>query len=243
MKHNSSVAPEEIEKFSRIADEWWDPTGKFRPLHVINPLRLEFIRSHAGRSGVKSQPLAGLSLIDIGCGGGLLTEPLARMGATVTGIDASARNIAVASLHAEKSGVTVTYRESTAETEAATGVQYDIVTALEILEHVADVDRFMIATCALVKPGGLLFLSTLNRTLKSFALAIVGAEYVLRWLPRGTHSYEKFLTPAEVAEHLRRNGMELVEQKGMVMNPLNRAWRLSDDDLSVNYLLVARKPG
>ena len=235
-KSSSTVDPQEVERFSRIADEWWDERGKFKPLHRINPLRIGFIRDHL----LKNTGMD-VSLLDIGCGGGLICEPMARLGAQVTGIDASEKNIQVAKLHAQRSGLNIDYRATTAEDLQATGAQFDVVLALEIVEHVANVDAFVEAACALVKPGGLMVWSTMNRTAKSFALAIVGAEYVLRWLPRGTHSWKKFLRPSELATPLRQCGMEITEMTGMVMNPLTFKWELNPRDLSVNYLLVAKK--
>ena len=204
--HSSTVDPAEIERFSRIAEEWWDPTGKFAPLHRLNPVRIGYIRDRAAahwqRDALSGTPLQGLSLLDIGCGGGLLSEPMARLGAQVTGVDAAARNIAVAALHAEKQGLAIDYRQGTAEALAESGGQFDIVLALEIVEHVADVELFLKSCGRMVKPGGLLFLSTLNRTAKAWALAIAGAEYVLGWLPRGTHDWKKFLKPSEVVNGL-----------------------------------------
>jgi 2-polyprenyl-6-hydroxyphenyl methylase/3-demethylubiquinone-9 3-methyltransferase len=197
---HSTVDEAEVERFSRIAEEWWDPRGKFAPLHRLNPVRLAFIRDRAAahwrRDALAGLPLEGLSLLDIGCGGGLLCEPMTRLGAEVTGIDAAERNIATARLHAEGQGLAVDYRKTTAEALAAEGRQYDIVLALEIVEHVADIDLFLKTCGQLAKPGGLVFLSTLNRTAKAWALAIAGAEYVLRWLPRGTHDWRKFLNSA-----------------------------------------------
>ena len=240
-RHNSTVDPAEIERFSRIADEWWDPTGKFAPLHRLGPVRIGYIRDraavHWGREALLGQPLQGLSVLDIGCGGGLLSEPMARLGATVAGIDAAARNVAVAALHAEKQGLAIDYRQDTAEALATGGGQYDIVLALEIVEHVADVDLFLASIGRLVKPGGLLFLSTLNRTAKAWALAIAGAEYVLGWLPRGTHDWKKFLKPSEVVRGLAAGGIETKEIVGVVYSPLSRAWSLSKTDLDVNYML------
>jgi len=233
-KSGSTVDADEIERFSRIADEWWDERGKFKPLHRINPVRIGYILEQAG-------PLEGLRLLDIGCGGGLIAEPMARLGASVTAIDASEKNIKVASLHAERGGLTIDYRCTTAEDLLATGAPFDVVLSLEIVEHVADVEAFVAAACGLVKPGGLMIWSTLNRTAKSYALAIVGAEYVLRWLPRGTHTWSKFLKPSELCTQLRRNDMELVDMTGMVMNPLTFKWELNARDVSVNYLLAARK--
>jgi 2-polyprenyl-6-hydroxyphenyl methylase/3-demethylubiquinone-9 3-methyltransferase len=241
----TTVDPAEIERFSRIAEEWWDPAGKFAPLHRLNPVRIGYIRDRAAahwrRDALSGSPLDGLDLLDIGCGGGLLSEPMARLGATVTGVDAAERNIATASLHAEGQGLAIDYRATTAESLAEAAKQYDIVLALEIVEHVADVELFLRTCGALVKPGGLLFLSTLNRTAKSWALAIAGAEYVLRWLPRGTHDWKKFLKPSEVVRGLRGGGIDAQEIVGVVYSPLSRAWSLNKADLDVNYMLYGTK--
>jgi 2-polyprenyl-6-hydroxyphenyl methylase/3-demethylubiquinone-9 3-methyltransferase len=240
----STVDPAEIERFSRIAEEWWDPAGKFAPLHRLNPVRLGYIRDRAARHWQRdalSAPLNGLSALDIGCGGGLLSEPLARLGAEVTGIDAAERNIATARLHAAGQELAIDYRDTTAETLAESGAQFDIVLALEIVEHVADVDLFLRSCGRLAKPGGLVFLSTLNRTAKAWALAIAGAEYVLRWLPRGTHDWRKFLKPSEVVRGLRGGGVEAQEIVGVVYSPLSRAWSLNKNDLDVNYMLYGSK--
>ena len=242
---HTTVDPAEVERFSRIAAEWWDANGKFAPLHRLNPVRLGFIRDHAAhhwqRDPLSEAPLSGLSLLDIGCGGGLLSEPMARLGAQVTGVDAASRNVSVAALHAKGQALAIDYRQGTAEALAASGAQFDIVLALEIVEHVADVDLFLASIGRLVKPGGLLFLSTLNRTAKAWALAIAGAEYLLGWLPRGTHDWRKFLKPSEVVNGLRRGGIEAQEIVGVVYSPLSRAWSLSKSDLDVNYILYGRK--
>jgi 2-polyprenyl-6-hydroxyphenyl methylase/3-demethylubiquinone-9 3-methyltransferase len=239
--HTSTVDPAEVERFSRIAEEWWDPTGKFAPLHRLGPVRIGYVRdraaAHWGREALSGQPLKGLSVLDIGCGGGLLSEPMARLGATVTGVDASARNIAVASLHAGKQELEIDYRQGTAEALANSDARFDIVLALEIVEHVADVDLFLKSISRLVKPNGLLFLSTLNRTAKAWALAIAGAEYILAWLPRGTHDWKKFLKPSEVVRGLEAGGIDTKELVGVVYNPLSRAWSLNKKDLDVNYML------
>jgi 2-polyprenyl-6-hydroxyphenyl methylase/3-demethylubiquinone-9 3-methyltransferase len=236
-----TVDPAEVERFSRIADEWWDPTGKFAPLHRLNPVRIGYVRdrvaAHWQRDALNGDPLQGLSLLDIGCGGGLLSEPMTRLGASVTGVDASSRNIAVAALHAERQGLAIDYRQGTAEALADSGAQFDVILALEIVEHVADVDLFLRSCGRMVKPGGLLFLSTLNRTAKAWALAIAGAEYVLGWLPRGTHDWKKFLKPSEVARGLRAGGVEPQEIVGVVYSPLSRKWSLNKRDLDVNYML------
>ena len=238
---DGTVDPAEIERFSRIADEWWDPTGKFAPLHRLNPVRIAYIRdrvaAHWQRDALNGEPLKGLSLLDIGCGGGLLSEPMTRLGASVTGVDASARNIATASVHAARQDLSIDYRQGTAETLAESGAQFDVVLALEIVEHVADVDLFLRSCGRMVKPGGLLFLSTLNRTAKAWALAIAGAEYVLGWLPRGTHDWKKFLKRSEVARGLRAGGIEPQEIVGVVYAPLSRKWSLNNNDLDVNYML------
>lgn len=242
---HTTVDPAEVERFSRIAQEWWDANGKFAPLHRLNPVRLGFIRdrtaAHWQRDPRSAAPLGGLSLLDIGCGGGLLSEPMARLGASVTGVDAAARNIGVASLHAQGQALSIDYRQGTAEGLAASGARFDIVLALEIVEHVADVDLFLASCSRMVKPGGLLFLSTLNRTAKAWALAIAGAEYLLGWLPRGTHDWRKFLKPSEVVNSLRRSGVETEEIVGVVYSPLGRAWSLSKTDLDVNYMLYGRR--
>jgi 2-polyprenyl-6-hydroxyphenyl methylase/3-demethylubiquinone-9 3-methyltransferase len=238
---HSTVDEGEIERFSRIAEEWWDPNGKFAPLHRLNPTRLGYVRDRAAghwqRDPLSGSPLHGLSLLDIGCGGGLLCEPMARLGAAVTGVDAAQGNIATARRHAEGQGLAIDYRETTAEALAAEGRQFDIVLALEIVEHVADVDLFLRSCGQLTKPGGLVFLSTLNRTAKAWALAIAGGEYLLRWLPRGTHDWKKFLKPSEVVRGLRSGGVETQEIVGVVYSPLSRAWSLNKRDLDVNYML------
>jgi len=244
VSETSTVDKEDVERFSRIAEEWWDENGKFRPLHRINPVRLAYMRDqacrHFKRDAQQIQSLSGLRLIDIGCGGGLLSEPFARMGAKVTAIDASDKNIKVARLHSEKMGLDIDYRCTTPEQICKEGSEaYDIVLALEIVEHVADVPEFLRACTKMVKPGGILFMSTLNRTVKSYAMAIAGAEYVLRWLPRGTHNWKQFLKPSELCSGLRREGMTVTHMTGMVFNPFSNRWRIDDNDLGVNYLLSA----
>jgi 2-polyprenyl-6-hydroxyphenyl methylase/3-demethylubiquinone-9 3-methyltransferase len=237
----STIDPEEIERFSRIAAEWWNPHGKFKPLHVIAPLRIGYVQERIlSHYGVES--LSGLSLLDIGCGGGLIAEPMARLGASVTAIDASAKNIGVANLHAEQSGLTIDYRCTSAEQLLETGAQYDVVLSLEVIEHVANPAEFVRCCFALTKPGGVVIFSTINRTTKAFALAIVGAEYVLRWLPRGTHTFEKFIKPSEFASWIRASGGEVQHMTGMVMNPLSFEWRLDAKDVGVNYFMSAAKP-
>jgi len=239
----SSIDPAEVEKFAAMAEDWWNPKGKFKPLHDLNPVRVRFIRDRAVKHFEKDadslKPLTGLTLLDIGCGGGLLCEPMSRMGATVTGIDATEKNISVASLHAEQMGLNIDYRCMAAE-NLAEKAAYDIILALEVVEHVADVESFVKSISHLLKPGGILFMSTLNRTVKSYALAIVGAEYVLRWLPRGTHDWNKFLRPSELHAYLRHAGLGVKEMKGIVFSPISRSWSLSDN-LDVNYLLAATR--
>ena len=241
----STVDSREIERFSRIADEWWDPAGKFAPLHRLNPVRIAYIRdrtaAHWQRDPLSGHPLAGLSVLDIGCGGGLLCEPMARLGGSVTGLDAVERNVSVAALHAQGQGLAIDYRQGTAERLVSTGELYDLVLALEVVEHVSDVDLFLRSCGALVKPGGLLFLSTLNRTPKAWVLAIAGAEYMLRWLPRGTHDWKKFLKPSEVVRGLADGGVDAQEIVGVVYDPLRRKWSIDARDLDVNYMLYGSK--
>jgi len=239
-----TVDRDEIERFARIAKTWWDPESEFRALHKLNPVRLGFIRDrlarHFGRDIRAVKPFAGLRLLDIGCGGGLVSEPLARLGFDVTGIDAGEAMLEVARGHAAASGVAVDYRRSTAEDLAASGARYDAVLALEVLEHVARPEVFLAAAAGLVTPGGAFVGSTINRTSKAFLFAIVGAEYLLRWLPRGTHDWNKFLRPSELAAGLRRQGLGVRDISGLVYQPLADAWALSRD-LDVNYLLFATK--
>lgn len=241
----SSIDPDEVEQFSRIADEWWDESGKFKPLHDINPVRIGYIKAqlchHFGLNAASIRALEGLSLLDIGCGGGLICEPMARMGAAVTGADASERNIKTASLHAQQSALSIDYHATTAEALVEQGAQFDVVLALEIVEHVADVQAFIDSCCALVKPGGLLVMTTMNRTAKAYAMAIVGAEYILRWLPRGTHDWKKFVRPSEMAAGFERNGLRIADMTGMAFNPLSRTWSLKASDLDVNYLMVGAR--
>ncbi len=236
----STVDPAEIAKFSKLSETWWDPNGKMKPLHRINPLRLAYIRDAAcrkfDRDPKKLDCLSGLRILDIGCGAGLLCEPLTRLGAQLVGVDPSATNIEVAKLHAAKSSLTIDYRCTTIEDMP--NDKFDIVLAMEVVEHVVSVGAFLDRCVALMKPDGLMLVSTLNRTWKSFALAIVGAEYVLRWLPRGTHEWDKFVTPAEVTHHLSRNKLSISDQAGVVYNPLADKWGLSSD-MDVNYMVIA----
>jgi 2-polyprenyl-6-hydroxyphenyl methylase/3-demethylubiquinone-9 3-methyltransferase len=241
----TTAAAEEIAKFSALADSWWDPAGPFKPLHKLNPARLTFIRDQLavrfGRDPAKPMPFQGLTLLDVGCGGGLIAEPMARLGFAVTGIDASERNIAVARLHAERIGLSVTYESATPEELAARSRRYDVVLALEIVEHVPDVAEFMALAAKLVKPGGVLVAATINRTLKALALAKIGAEYILRWLPVGTHDWNKFVRPSEMAAGLRRGGLDLKELKGVSYDLLTDRWILSGD-IDVNYMALAVRP-
>ena len=238
----STVDPAEIEKFQAMAAEWWDENGKFKPLHMLNPCRLDYITSQiAGefdRDLKSPEPFRGLRILDIGCGGGLLSEPMARLGATVVGADAAAGNIPVA----QQSGLEIDYRHTTAEALAEAGEQFDVVLNMEVVEHVASPIDYLIACRTLLKPGGLHICSTLNRNPKSFMMAIVGAEHVMRWLPKGTHEWSKFITPDELFDLLHKAGLTAVDRKGFVFNPITWSWRLSDRDLSVNYVTASLKP-
>ncbi len=242
----TTVDPAEVAKFQAMAEAWWDPEGKFKPLHMLNPCRLDYISrqiaAEFGRDLRGVRPFAGLRLLDIGCGGGLLSEPMARLGAEVVGADAAERNIPVARLHAEQSGLQIDYRHITAEALVAAGERFDVVLNMEVVEHVADPLDYLTACHDLLKPGGLMVCSTLNRNAKSFAMAIVGAEWVMRWLPKGTHDWKKFITPDELYDLLRRSGLRPVDRKGMVFNPVSWRWSLSDRDLSVNYVTTSLRP-
>lgn len=241
-----SVDTSELAKFEAMAAEWWDPMGKFRPLHLMNPVRLDYITrqiaAEYSRDLKAPKPFKGLRILDIGCGGGLLSEPMARLGATVIGADAAEGNLPVARLHAEQSGLEIDYRHTTAEALAAAGEQFDAVLNMEVVEHVADPAAYLSACQDLLKPCGIMICSTLNRTPKSFALAIVGAEYVLRWLPKGTHDWRKFLTPEELTKLLTEAGLDPVDKKGFVFNPIAQSWSISDRDLSVNYVTASVRP-
>jgi 2-polyprenyl-6-hydroxyphenyl methylase/3-demethylubiquinone-9 3-methyltransferase len=241
-----TVDPDEIAKFSAMAAEWWDPTGKFAPLHKFNPVRLTFLRdeicAHFARDPKSRTPFEGLKVLDIGCGGGLLSEPVARMGAEVLGVDASAANVKTATVHAEETGTPVRYRHGTAEEVLAEGQSFDVVLNMEVVEHVADVPAFLRASADLMAPGGMMVIATLNRTARAFALAVVGAEYVLRWLPRGTHDARKFVKPGEIRDALDGSGVNVEPPIGVSYNPLADEWRRSRDP-GVNYMMVARKAG
>lgn len=242
----TTIDPGEVRKFASIAEEWWDPLGKFKPLHKFNPVRLAYIRdaicAHFGRDRREKAPLSGLRLLDVGCGGGLVSEPMRRLGADVTGIDAAMRNIKTAMVHADQQGLSIDYRATTIEAMLSAGSDpFDVVLNLEAVEHVADVDLFLGASADLVKPGGIMLVATINRTLKAFALAKVGAEYVLGWLPRGTHDPRKFQTPDEIRKALIAHGMEPTGIAGFAYQPLLDVWRVVDDP-SVNYMVSASKP-
>jgi 2-polyprenyl-6-hydroxyphenyl methylase / 3-demethylubiquinone-9 3-methyltransferase len=241
----TTIDSAEVARFEQMAQSWWDPKGPMGTLHKFNPVRLAYIRDEAcrrfGRDPRSVRSLEGLRILDVGCGGGVLSEPLARLGAEVTGLDPAAGNITVARLHAERAGVAVEYRGETVEAVVGRGERFDVVLAMEVIEHVADVQAFVTACCQGVRPGGFLAMATLNRTLRAFALAIVGAEYVLGWLPRGTHQWERFVTPEELALAIEASGFEVTDRSGVVYNPLRDRWSLSRD-LAVNYMVLAARP-
>ena len=242
----TTIDPTEVAKFEAMAAEWWDLNGKFKPLHMLNPCRLDYITQQIAeefdRDITANRPFEGLRLLDIGCGGGLLSEPMARLGATVVGADAAAGNIPVAQIHAEQSGLTIDYRNTTAEALAEAGETFDVVLNMEVVEHVADPSAYLRACHDLLRPGGLMICSTINRNPKSFAMAIVGAEYVMRWLPKGTHDWQKFITPDELYALLEGAGLRPVDKKGFVFNPVRWDWSLSSRDLSVNYVTASIRP-
>ncbi len=241
----STIDLAEVERFSAMAAEWWNPSGKFRPLHKFNPVRLTYIKEQVcarfGRNMYDPKAFRGLRILDIGCGGGLLCEPMARLGADVVGADASQTNIEVAKVHAAQSGLEIDYRAQTAEALAADGEKFDIILNMEVVEHVSDVDLFIETCASMVKPGGLMFIATINRTAKARALAIFMAENVLRWLPRGTHQYEKLVKPEEIEKPLARQGMHVMDRTGVFYNVLQDRWNKSRD-LDVNYMLLAERP-
>ena len=246
MAQVNTVDDGEIAKFQAMAAEWWNPNGKFKPLHMLNPCRLDYITQQIAaefdRDLTGPAPFEGLRILDIGCGGGLLSEPMARLGADVVGADAAARNIPVAQVHADEQGLNIDYRHTTAEDLAAAGEQFDAVLNMEVVEHVADPLAYLTACHALLKPGGLMTCSTINRNPKSYLMAIVGAEHVMRWLPKGTHEWSKFITPNELYDLLRQAGLDPVDRKGFVFNPVAWSWSLSDRDLSVNYVTTSLRP-
>jgi 2-polyprenyl-6-hydroxyphenyl methylase/3-demethylubiquinone-9 3-methyltransferase len=241
----TTINDAEIAKFTAMAEEWWNPKGKFKPLHKFNPVRLGYIRAHLlrhfERDGNDMRPFSGLRILDVGCGGGLLCEPLARLGAEVTGIDAAERNIVVAQIHAEQSGLAINYRATTSEVLAAEGETFDMVLNMEVVEHVDNVPLYMKSCADLVKPGGLMLTATINRTLRARALAVFAAERVLRWLPVGTHDWNKFLTPEEIKALLTRNGLVVTAETGVVYHPLADDWRQSPD-MGINYMVMSARP-
>jgi 2-polyprenyl-6-hydroxyphenyl methylase / 3-demethylubiquinone-9 3-methyltransferase len=245
MTQTNTIDPAEVAKFEAMAAEWWDVEGKFKPLHLMNPCRLDYITAQIAaefdRDLSAPLPFKGLRILDIGCGGGLLSEPMARLGADVVGADAAPRNIPVAQVHAEQSGLVIDYRHTTAEDLAAAGEQFDVVLNMEVVEHVADPLGYLTACRQLLKTGGLMICSTLNRNPKSFMMAIVGAEWVMRWLPKGTHDWAKFIAPDELYDLIRGAGLDPVDRKGMVFNPISWRWSISARDLSVNYVTASVK--
>lgn len=238
-----TVDPDEVAFFAKIADTWWDPKGPFKPLHVLNPTRLSYIRreveAHFGLERDLATPFDGKRLLDIGCGGGLVSEPMRRLGADVVAVDASEKNIKTASVHAAQSKLEIDFRNTTAEALAEAGEQFDIIINMEVIEHVADVDSFLAACRKLLKPGGIMLLSTINRTAKAYLFAIIGAEHILRWLPVGAHDWTKFITPKELATYVTKAGFEPGDATGYVFNPFGQRWRLSSSDTGVNYAMTA----
>jgi len=240
----SSLDPAEVEKFSKLAATWWDPKGKMGVLHKFNPVRIDWIKEQVcarlGLDPLVEKPFEGLRFLDIGCGGGLLCEPMARLGATVVGVDPAEKNIRTAQVHASEQGLVIDYRVSKAEDLAEAGEKFDVILNMEVIEHVGMPQYFVKSCCAMLKPKSLMFVATLNRTLKSFALAIVGAEYILGWLPKGTHEWEKFIKPEELSEWLAANGVTVKAQSGVVYHPIERVWRKARD-MEVNYMVVGEK--
>jgi 2-polyprenyl-6-hydroxyphenyl methylase/3-demethylubiquinone-9 3-methyltransferase len=243
--HNSTIDKNDISRFAKLADEWWNPFGSFKLLHQINPLRVEYIRTHVTEHFSINKnnftPLKGLNLLDIGCGGGLVAEAMARLGADVTAIDATELNVLTAKAHAEQSGLNINYQFATAEELVERGEKFDIVLALEVIEHVANVDFFLQNVANLVKPNGMLFISTINRTLKSLLLAKMAAEYVLKFVPRGTHNWQQFLLPSEIITPLQSQGFKQKHISGMVFKPLQNKWEWHGKDLSMNYIITLNK--
>ncbi|MEM1289000.1 MAG: bifunctional 2-polyprenyl-6-hydroxyphenol methylase/3-demethylubiquinol 3-O-methyltransferase UbiG [Pseudomonadota bacterium] len=241
----SSVDPDEIARFSAMAAEWWDPKGKFGVLHKFNPVRLDYIRkkaaAHFGLGDTNARPFAGLRILDIGCGGGLLTEPMARLGADIVGVDASEENIGTAQVHADEQGLEIDYRATTAEALNQAGERFDVVLCMEVVEHVADVDGFVSDCADMVRAGGLMFVASINRTAKAFFMAIIAAERLLRWLPVGTHQYDKLVKPEELEALIARAEMAILDRTGVGYNPLEDAWGLAPNDLDVNYMVLAAR--
>lgn len=243
---DATLDAREVERFAAMAREWWDPNGKFAPLHAMNPSRLTYIRdqlcNHFGRDGRSSSSLDGITIADIGCGGGLLCEPLARLGAAMTGLDPAEETVLAARAHAAAHGLDIDYRAERAEALVATGATFDAVLAMEVVEHVPDVTAFLKMAAQLVRPGGIMLLSTINRTLKSYALAIVGAEYVMRWLPVGTHQWDRFVTPGELSKAIDAAGLAETDRRGIIFSPLHGAWSLGADT-DVNFVMTATSRG
>lgn len=241
----TTIDQTEVDRFSHLAAEWWNPRGKFRPLHKFNPVRLDYIREQVSaafeRNLRTAKPFDGLRLLDIGCGGGLLCEPMARLGADVVGADASATNIEVAKLHAAQSGVVIDYRTTTSEALSEAGETFDIVLNMEVVEHVADVELYLQSCAKMLRPGGLMFIATINRTIKAYGLAIIGAEYILGWLPKGTHSYQKLVRPEEIEAALAPTGIAIIDRLGVTFNPLTDQWSRSHD-IAVNYMMLTSRP-
>ena len=242
----NTVDASEVAKFEAMADEWWDPQGKFKPLHMLNPLRVEYIveqiATQFNRNLNSTKPFKGLRLLDIGCGGGLLSEPMARLGAEVVGADAAARNIPVAQVHAKQSGLRIDYRNTMAEALVDEGELFDVILNMEVIEHVASPQALLNACEALLNKNGLMLCSTINRNPKSYLVAIIGAERVMRWLPAGTHQWHKFIRPSELADMFKVTRLELIDKRGFIFNPLLWRWSLSRSDLSVNYIMAVIKP-
>ncbi|MFK8036573.1 MAG: bifunctional 2-polyprenyl-6-hydroxyphenol methylase/3-demethylubiquinol 3-O-methyltransferase UbiG [Hyphomicrobiales bacterium] len=241
----TTIDTAEVERFSRMAAEWWSPTGKFKPLHKFNPVRLSYIKEkvseHFALDSNATDAFNGLRILDIGCGGGLLCEPMARLGAEVIGVDPSETNIKVASLHADQSGLSIDYRATTAEALSDAGETFDVILNMEVVEHVADVQLFLTECSKMLRPGGLMFVATINRTMKAWGLAIIGAEHILRWLPKGTHQYEKLVKPEEIQAPLNAEGVRILEINGVFYHVLKDRWQMSTDT-DVNYMILAERP-
>ena len=243
MSRTNTIDPHEVDKFEAMAAEWWDTDGKFKPLHMLNPTRLDYIvdqiAAEFARDITTDKPFKGLKILDIGCGGGLLSEPMARLGADVVGADAAERNIPVAQIHAQQSGLEIDYRHTSAEKITESGDTFDVILNMEVIEHVADPLGFLTACRQLLKPNGLMICSTINRNPKSYLMAIIGAEHIMRWLPKGTHDWSKFITPDELFDLIKNSGLNPVDRKGFVFNPLKWDWSNSNNDLSVNYVTAS----